>query len=172
MDEAQRLVIGTTTSWTSSSALSNGNAQQKITGTNVSSLQYPDSSDYPGFTGDQEYQRFIYKTSASTGTITFGTLTAAQISPYGTGDVNILLYLDDDAVWFDLGVVQGSNSNDGSSRALAIPVRVSTTTSGSTVGFSFGTYTTGPTGSGNLGRYRIVIIFRNNTRTITSLTGA
>lgn len=172
MDEAQRIVISTTTAWTSSATLANGNAQQKITGTNVASLQYPDATDYPGFTGDQEYQRFLYKTSASTGTITFGTLTAAQISPYGTGDVNVLLYLDNDAVWFDLGVVQGSNSNDGSSRALAIPARVSATTSGSTVGFSFGTYTTGPTGSGNLGRYRLVIIFRTNVRTITSITSA
>jgi hypothetical protein len=172
MDEAQRLVIGTTTTWTSTAALTNGNAQQKITGVNTSSLQYPDATEYPGFSGDQEYQRFLYKTSASTGLITFGTLTAAQISPYGTGDINVLLYLDDDAVWFDLGMVHGANGNDGSARNLAIPARVSGTTSGSTVGFSFGSYTTGPTGSGNLGRYRLVVIFRNNTRAITSLGSA
>jgi hypothetical protein len=172
MDEAQRLVPGTTTAWTSSLALTNGNAQQKITGTNVASLQYPDANDYPGFTGEQEYQRFLYKTSASTGTITFGTLTADQISPYGTGDVNVLLYLDHDAVWFDLGVVQGANGNNGSSRALAIPARVSATTSGNTVGFSLGTYTTGSTDSGNLGRYRLVVIFRTNVRTITSIASA
>jgi len=166
VDEAQRLVLGTLTAWTSSSALTNGNAQVR-NGT----LQYPDSSDYPGFTGDQEYQRLFSKTSASTGTLSFNAgFDVANISPYGSGDLNVLIYLDNDALYFDLGVPAGLGG-DGSSKALAIGGK-NTGSSGVTLNWSIGTYTTGPTGSGNLGKFRIIIIFRNNTRTMTSITSS
>lgn len=171
MDEAQRLVLGASTAWDSTAALATGNAQQRITGTNTASLQYPDSSEYPGFTGDQEYQRYIYKTSASTGSLTFGNLPYTAISPYGSGDVNVLIYLDNDGKWFDLGVPQGSNGNNGSTRGAAISARANGS-SGNTVQWSLGTYTTGPTNAGNLGRYRLVIIFRNSNRTITSISSS
>lgn len=166
VDEAQRVIIGTTTSWTSSTTLSNGNAQVR-NGT----LQYADSGDYAGFSGDQEYQRFFYKTSASTGTLTFnGGFDVANVSPYGSGDLNVLLYLDNDALFFDLGVAAGLGGN-GSSKALAIGGK-NTGSSGTTLNWSIGTYTTGPVGSGNLGRYRLVIIFRNTNRSITSITSS
>lgn len=166
VDEAQRVEIGTTTSWTSSSALSNGNAQVR-NGT----LQYPDSGDYPGFTGDQEYQRFFYKTSASTGSLTFNNgFDIANISPYGSGDLNILLYLDDDALYFDLGI-SADLGGDGSSLATAIGAK-NIGSSGTVLNWSLGTYTTGPAGSGNLGRYRLIVIFRNTNQTITSITSS
>lgn len=166
VDEAQRLVIGTNTAWTSSNALTNGNAQVR-NGT----LQYPDSGDYPGFTGDQEYQRFFYKTSASTGTLTFDAgFNVSNISAYSTGSLNILLYLDSDAKWFDLGLAVGLGG-DGSSRAQAIGGK-NTGSSGTVLNWSIGTYTTGVPGSGNEGRYRIVIIFRNTTYSIASITSS
>lgn len=166
VDEAQRLVIGTLTAWTSSAALTNGNAQVR-NGT----LQYPDSGDYPGFTGDQEYQRLFSKTSASTGTLTFNAgFDVANISAYGTGDLNVLIYLDNDALYFDLGIAAGLGGN-GSTKALAIGGK-NTGSSGITLNWSIGVYTTGPTGSGNLGKYRVVIIFRNTNRTITSITSS
>lgn len=166
VDEAQRVVLNTTTAWTSSTTLNNGNAQVR-NGT----LQYPDSGDYPGFSGDQEYQRFFYKTSSSTGSLTFeNSFDVANISPYGSGDLNILIYLDDDALYFDLGVSAGLGGN-GSSKALAIGGR-NTGSSGNTLNWSIGTYTTGPVGSGNAGRYRLVIIFRNTNQTITSIVSS
>lgn len=166
VDEAQRVVLDTSTAWTSSSALTNGNAQVR-NGT----LQYPDSGDYPGFTGDQEYQRFFHKTSASTGTLTFNAgFDIANVSPYGSGDLNILIYLDDDALYFDLGISAGLGG-DGSTEATAIGGK-NTGSSGVTLNWSIGTYTTGPTGSGNLGKYRVIIIFRNTNRTITSITSS
>jgi hypothetical protein len=166
VDEAQRLELDTLTSWTSSDTLLNGNAQVRN-----GVLQYPDSTDYPGFTGDQEYQRLFSKTSASTGTLTFNSgFDIADISPYGSGDLNILIYLDDDSVYFDLGIPAGLGV-DGSSKADAFGGK-NIGSSGNTLNWSIGTYTTGPTGSGNLGKYRIMIIFRNDNNQITSITAS
>jgi len=171
-DEARRLVIGSGIAFTSTLEMANGNAQVR-SGT----LQYPLAADYDtqwggshSFTGDQEYQRYFYKTSASTGTLTFTGFTASNIAPYGTGNINALLYLDGDALWFDLGVLQGSNSNNGSTRAAAISAK--TSASGGALGWSIGTKTTGVAGSGNSARYRVVIIFRNNTYSMTSITSS
>jgi hypothetical protein len=171
-DEARRLVIGSGIAFTSTLEMASGNAQVR-SGT----LQYPLASDYDTqwggthtFSGDQEYQRYFYKTSASTGTLTFGGFTASNVAPYGTGSINVLLYLDGDALWFDLGVLQGSNANDGSSRSAAISAK--TSASGGALGWSIGVKTTGVSGAGNSARYRAVIIFRNNTYSMTSITSS
>lgn len=171
-DEARRLVIDTGIGFTSTIDLANGNAQVR-SGT----LQYPTASDYDTewggshtFTGDQEYQRYFYKTSASTGQLSLGGFTASNISAYGSGSVNLLLYLEGDNKYFDLGVLQGSNANDGSARNQAISAKVAT--SGSGISWSFGVYSTGVSGAGNSGRYRAIIIFRNNTYSMTSITSS
>jgi hypothetical protein len=171
-DEARRLVIGSGIAFTSTLEMASGNAQVR-SGT----LQYPLAADYDTqwggthtFSGDQEYQRYFYKTSASTGTLTFGGFTASNIAPYGTGNINVLLYLDGDALWFDLGVLQGSNSNNGSTRSAAISAK--TSASGGALGWSIGVKTTGVSGAGNSARYRAVVIFRNNTYSMTSITSS
>jgi hypothetical protein len=171
-DEAQRLVIGSGIAFTSNIDMANGNAQVR-SGT----LQYPLASDYDteyggshSFTGDQEYQRYFYKTSASTGTLTFTGFAATNIAAYGTGNMNVLAYLESDSKWFDLGVLQGSNGNDGSTRSLAIAAK--TSASGGALNWSFGVYSTGVSGAGNSGRYRVVVIFRNNTYSMTSITSS
>jgi hypothetical protein len=171
-DEARRLVIGSGIAFTSTLEMANGNAQVR-SGT----LQYPLAADYDTewggthtFSGDQEYQRYFYKTSASTGTLTFAGFTAANVAPYGTGNINVLLYLDGDALWFDLGVLQGSNSNNGSTRSAAISAK--TSASGGALGWSIGVKTTGVSGAGNSARYRAVVIFRNNTYSMTSITSS
>ncbi len=171
-DEAYRLVIGSGVAFTSNIDMANGNAQVR-SGT----LQYPLAADYDteyggshSFTGDQEYQRYFYKTSASTGSLTFTGFTASNVAAYGTGNLNVLAYLEGDNKWFDLGVQQGSNANDGSSRALAISAK--TSTSSGVLNWSFGVYSTGVAGAGNSARYRVVVIFRNNTYSMTSITSA
>jgi hypothetical protein len=171
-DEARRLVIGSGIAFTSTLEMASGNAQVR-SGT----LQYPLAADYDTqwggthtFSGDQEYQRYFYKTSASTGTLTFAGFTASNVAPYGTGNINVLLYLDGDALWFDLGVLQGSNSNNGSTRSAAISAK--TSASGGALGWSIGVKTTGVSGAGNSARYRAVIIFRNNTYSMTSITSS
>ena len=162
-DEAQRLVLDTGTAWTSSTALSTGNAQVR-NGT----LQYPDSTDYPGFTGNQEYQRWIYKTSASTGTLTLTGIAYTDVNPYGTGDLNVLVQLDSDGQYFDLGRVVGDNNGngDGTTRADSKGARSSGT--GAIISWSIGTYTT----ANNTDRYRIIIIFRNTNHSMTAISSS
>ena len=81
-----------------------------------------------------------------------------------------MLYLEGDNKYFDLGVLQGSNANDGSSRAQAISAKIAT--SGSGVSWSFGVYSTGVSGAGNSGRYRAIVIYKNNTYSMTSITSS
>lgn len=162
-DEAQRLVLNTLTSWTSTATLVNGNAQVRN-----GVLQYPDTTDYPGFSGVQEYQRNIAKTSASTGSLTFTGITYSQISSYGTGNLNVLLQLDTDGQYFDLGRAVGSNNGNGDGTSRANSKGALTSGSGGVVNWSFGTYST----FSNNNRYRVIIIFRNSTLSITGLVGA
>ena len=171
-DEARRLVIDTGIGFTSNIDMANGNLQVR-SGT----LQYPTAAEYDAeyggthtFTGNQEYQRYFYKTSASTGTLTFGGFTASNIAPYGTGSVNVLLYLEGDAKYFDLGTLQGSNANDGSTRS--VPISAKTSASSGALNWSLGVFTTGVAGAGNSARYRAIVILRNNTYSMTSITSS
>ena len=171
-DEARRLVIDTGIGFTSNIDMANGNLQVR-SGT----LIYPQTAEYDAeyggshtFSGDQEYQRYFYKTSASTGTLTFGGFTASNIAPYGTGSVNVLLYLEGDAKYFDLGTLQGSNANDGSTRS--VPISAKTSASSGALNWSLGVFTTGVAGAGNSARYRAIVILRNNTYSMTSITSS
>lgn len=125
----------------------------------------------PTFTGDREYERYFYKTSASTGTLTFTGFTVTNISSWNTGDINMLMYLENDAKWFDLGVDVGADpeTRNGTTRALAYGAR-NTGSSAGTLNWSIGTFTTGPSGSGNDAKFRLVITFKNSTYTINSVT--
>jgi hypothetical protein len=169
VDEARRLgdVSSTTPDWTSSDLLTDGYAQVKIVGSG-GQVQFPDATDYPGFVAtEQIYQRHFTKAAASSGTIVFGGFTVAQIDPYGTGDTNVLLRLDTDALFFDAGLAFGANNGDasGDSPANSIGCQVGTS-SGSSLDFTFGVNSTAANGS----RYRVQLIFKNTTDSITSLT--
>lgn len=161
-DEAQRLVLNTGIGWTSSILLTNGNAQVR-NGT----LQYPNAADYPSvtFSGAQQYQRWIYKSNASLGTITLTGLTYSNISPYGTGNINVLIYLDTDQIYFDLAILFGTSGKTGATPATAYGGQNSGS-SGTTVAYNLGTYNT----VNNNSRFRLIIIFNNSTYSITNLT--
>ena len=173
-DESQRLLNGTSSPFDPTiTPLANGYAQVRN-----GIARYPISSDYSGsptFTGDQEYQRWFYKTSASTGSLTFANgFNPSSISPYGLGDLNLLIYLDGDGVWFDLSVQVGialnasSQVRDGSSMAKAFGGLVSMTSS--VIHWSTGRYTTGVSGSGNGGAYRFVAVFTDSAVSLTAIT--
>jgi len=171
-DEARRLVIDTGIGFTSTIDLINGNLQAR-SGT----LIYPQVADYDTewggshtFNGDQEFQRYFYKTSASTGTLTFVGVAGAAVSAYGSGSLNVLMYLEGDNKYFDLGTLQGSNANDGSTRSLAISAK--TSVSSGALNWSIGTNTTGVAGAGNSGRYRLIVIYKNSNPQITSITSS
>src|SRR5208283_2799557 len=121
-----------------------------------------------GFSGNQEYQREFSKTSASTGSLTFSGIVYTNISPYGTGDLNILIQLDDDGIYFDLGMVVGDNNGNGSGTSRANSLGGQVNGSGGVLNWSLGTYTTANNGN----QYRVIIIFRNSNKTITQILSA
>lgn len=156
-DEAQRLVVGTTTAFNSQTPLPNGEAQVRC-----GSLIYGEQ-DYPAKSGDQVYERYFVKPTANSGRLTFVGLDPSNISPYGTGQLNIILQLDNEGIFFDLGRPFGDNAGDGSSISTALGARVSATST--YANFSFGTFTT----ANNLSRYRVKIIFKGNTYMLSSI---
>lgn len=169
-DEAKRIVLnsgttsGTATPFDSTLALVSGNAQQRHSGV----LQYPNSSDYPGFTGDQEYQRFIAKVGASTGALTLTGILYTNIAAYNTGNLNVLLHLAVQNLFFDFGKPVGSFNGTGSgdSRANSIGARNDGASSGSILAWSLGTYST----AFNNNEYRLIVIFKNNTYTLSRIS--
>jgi hypothetical protein len=171
VDEARRVVLnsgtysGNATPFVSTAALVNGNAQQRHNGV----LQYPNSTEYPGFTGPQQYQRFISKPSASTGLLNIS-IPYTGISKYNTGALNMLIHLSTTGKYFDLGTPVGSYNGDGSgsSPANSIGARNDSTSSGNVVGWSLGTYST----AFNNNEYRLIILFNNNTLTLDSISEA
>jgi len=171
-DEARRIVLdsgttfGTATLFDSTASLVNGNAQQRHDGT----LQFPNITDYPGFTGDQEYQRFFDKAGASTGAITFQGVLFSNISPFGTGNLNVLIELAVQGKFFDLGRSVGSNNGDGSgnSRANSVGARNDGLSSGNILAWSLGVDST----AFNNNEYRMIVIFKNTTHIISRITEA
>lgn len=163
VDELRRLQVGTDTAWVSSGALADGNAQVRN-----GRLVHGADGDYGGHVLDAVYERVIDKTSASNGTIrTLGT-TAAQISALGTGQMNILLQLETDGVWFDLGLDFGLDNGDGSGDSPANSRGARITASGSDLDFSFGLLSTG----NNDNEYRLRIVFLGaNGLEMTSVEG-
>ena len=171
-DEARRIVLnsgtysGNAAPFVPTALLVDGNAQQRHNG----HLQYPDTTDYPGFSGDQEYQRFIAKASASTGLLTFSGLTtvASQISRYNTGALNVLIHLSTSGKYFDLGLSVGAfnGTGSGNSRADSVGARNDSLTSGNVLAWSLGTAST----AFNNNEYRIIIIFKNSTLFVSGIS--
>jgi hypothetical protein len=172
-DENYRRIIGTATSWDSTADLTNGNLMIR-SGTLVNPSTYAAEYDaeFPlaaphTYSGDQEYQRYFYKESASTGTFTFTGISGHAVSSYGSGSLNMLLYLEGESLYFDLGTLQGSNANDGSARNLAISAKTSATST--QLNWSLGTKSTGVSGVGNSGRYKLIVIYKNTNPNITRI---
>jgi hypothetical protein len=184
-DEVFRLVndsSGTGTSFDSTANLLNSNAQVR-SGT----LRVPVQAEYTAqwggsaidYSGDTifEYQRYFSHTSPSptkSGTLAFSGITATDIYAYGSSGsgstgLNLLIYLETDAVWFDMGVPVGLGG-DGSTKSLAIGAKDIANTSGSNLAWSLGSsYSTAL----NNNRYRLSIIFnKNSTKTITQVTSS
>jgi len=158
-DEAQRKYVSGLTAFVSTAALPNGEAQVRS-----GSLEYG-SVDYPAKSGDQLFTRFFSKVAANSGTIVFGGLNVANIAPYGTGSLNVLLILETEGKWFDLGRPFGSNNGTGAGNDATNSKGGRVSGSGNNLSFTFGTNTT----SNNSNQYRILVIFKNNTYSITSL---
>lgn len=185
-DEDMRVSIGSTSLFPSStSPLVNGNAQVRN-----GVLCYPVTADYSGigatyFSGDQQYERYFYKESASNGTLTFTGLSnaATDVVSVGSGQtsncINILLQLIDTGIgsttpiYYDLGAnvtVTPIGSYGGVGTSNLYGGRFSATSSA--INFSFGTRSTENNTTANLGRYKVIIIFKDSTKSINSITSS
>ena len=185
-DEDMRVSVGTTGSFDpTASPLINGNAQVRN-----GILCYPVLADYTGigstyFSGDQAYERFFYKESASNGTLSISGLSnvASDIVGVGSGvtsgKINVLLQLIDTGigttsyVYFDLGenasaLPIGSYGGVGTSNLYGGRFSANS----NSVTFSFGTKSTENNSTPNLGRYRLIVIFKDNTKSITSIASS
>jgi len=182
-DEAFRLVNDTTgsgTAFTSTNNLSHSNAQVR-SGTLRVPLQAEYTAEWGGaaidYSGDSifEYQRYFVKSGTTkSGTLAFSGITSTDIYAYGSSGtgftgLNLLIYLETDAVWFDLGIPVGLGGT-GLNKTLAIGAKDIANTSGSTLAWSLGSlYSTAL----NNNRYRLSVIFnKNSTKTITQITSS
>lgn len=160
LDEAQRLQIGTNTPFVSSAVLVNGEAQVRN-----GSLTYG-NIDYPTKTGDQIYERiFTVSPQQNGGSMTFAGFTASNIASYNTGNINIFLRLTTNGLYYDLGRPFGSNNGTGDGSTLANSIGARVSTSGGNLNYTFGVVSTFPSN-----QYRMIIVFKNNTYSITSIT--
>jgi hypothetical protein len=131
------------------------------------------------FAGSQKYERFFYNEFASSIILTITGLSnvATDIEAYQTGSVNLIAQIYDldnpgTAHYYDLGqnfqstpLVQTFEGN------TLYGARVSSTSNSIT--FSFGVQNTQSSGvSPNYGKYRLIAIFNDDTKTITQITSA
>ena len=160
VDTLQRLVLGTSTPWNSTPPLVAGNAQVRN-----GSLVHGNDGDYPthGAGTIAQYERRFSPGVQSGGTLRLTGVTAATIAAFGTGTLNVLLQLEGDGLWFDLGLdapfVNGSG--DGSSPANSIGARFGV--SGGDLIFTLAAPASGgpySTGGANGGQYRIRVSLR------------
>lgn len=159
-DEAQRLYMGTSTTFDSTIPLPDGEAQ-------VSSGILRFNTDYTRTLSVQRYDRkFSSVSSLSSGTFNIGGFDTATVAPYGTGSVNIILYTNssiaDNKRYFDLGIPFGQGG-DGSTMAAAIGCRVNN--SGSKITYTFGTYSTASSNR----EFLTSIFFLDNIQVMSSI---
>lgn len=145
-DEAQRLYHGTTNTFDSTAALPTDEA-----------MVVPGALTYGTGTGDKRYERRFTKATANSGTIIFTGITFNDISPQGTGDLNVLLLLETENIYFDLGRPFGDDNGDGSGSSIANARGARVSGTGDTVNFSFGTFST----ANNSQRYRMIVVLRS-----------
>lgn len=154
-DEDKRLNAGTNTAFDSTIALAITEA-----------LVTPGQLNQNGGV-DEKYERLFFKTTANSGTITFAGIAYTDIAAYATGNVNVLLLLETEVIYFDLGKAFGDNNGTGSGDSPANSKGARVAGSGSDIDFSFGTFST----ANNSNEYRMIITLKNaSAGTITTIT--
>ena len=162
-DENYRLLVDQNVAWDSTTGLGFSDLQVRS-----GFLRYPVAADYNNeyggsftFTGEREYQRRFDLESASSGRFLFTGVSGAAVSVYGSGFLNMLLYLEGSQVYFDLGKPVNTGSPTGASRGDAFGGQKAVVGTGIT--FSIGTFTTGTIDDANQARFRLIVIYRNST---------
>jgi hypothetical protein len=153
--------------WTSSTALTNGQAQE-VNGSliyptvNYSTYLPTQAVDYSAFSGNQVYYRAIYSLNNpnSNGVLELGNLVNADVSAVGSGNVNVEIKLPTQTGWIDLGKPYDSGTFTGIDGDGG---RVSQT--GSSWTWTVGTFSTAYSGW----MYIVRITIRVNTKSLTQI---
>jgi len=114
--------------------------------------------------------RRFTKAAASSGSLTFaGFAPNSALAPYGSGNLNVLIWLTDQKLYFDLGRAFGVGGGAGATMATGISAYSSLTATA--INWTLGTYSTGNEVS-HVGTYVVIVVFRNSTSTMTQITAA
>lgn len=159
LDESNRVFLSTNTAFDSTISLPNGEAQVRN-----GSLTYG-NVDYPSKTGDQRYDRKFTVGVQNGGSMTFVGINGSNVSAYNTGNINIFLQLETVGGYYDLGKPFGSNNGTGDGSSIANSKGGQVSVSGTTLNYTFGTFST----ASNSNQFRMIIVFRNSTNSITSV---
>ncbi len=112
------------------------------------------------------FARRFTKAATNNGNIIFGNIfTLSQVSQFGSGNLNILLKLETDGLWFDLGRPFGSNNGTGDGSTPANSMGARTSFAAGNFGYSFGTFST----ANNSSQYQLLIIEQAGAAIITSI---
>ncbi len=163
LDEDKRLTqVGGV--WDPTAVLVNGNAQVYN-----GDLRHGADGDYPAHVSPAVYIRRIYKPTASNGILTFQGITYTDITPYGTGNLNVILLLETEGKYFDIGRMVGDDNGNGSGDSLVNSYGSRITGVGGVVDFSFLLHSTGLNGN----QYGlIVLLLTSGGPIITRITGS
>lgn len=168
---------GVTGQWTSSNAISNGDAQVYFFNTTTHGLVYPtinftsgyvpaQSRNYSTFTGNQQYVRAFVPTASKTSiTVTLNGV-AGGIGSLGTGDLNVEIKLPTQTGWLDGAVAFDSAAGVGSDGLGCLSGSISYTGGNAAFTLTFGGKATVDSG----GRMYMRITLRNSNRSISSIT--
>jgi hypothetical protein len=175
-DESKRILTaagtgGTDGPWTSSDYAifnpGNGAHAQVQNGT----LRYPVSVDYANFafsgTDKQYLRRFTKSGALSSGILTFGGFNPlTDSSSYGNGNTNLIMWLTDQNIYYDLALEFGTGG-DGSSISLAKGAW--TARSSNAIAWSLGTTSLGNELT-HTNQFALIVIFRNTSKSMTQIT--
>lgn len=166
-DESKRLLRGSDTFWIPESSFDSTPSGQDAQVRN-GYLVYPVGSDYSITpTGIKEYQRkFETEIPASSGFLRIDGIVHDDLSVYGTGSLNILLQLDNCNKYFDIAK-STCYTCTGHTRSEAYPSKIEHSYGENIFGFTLGTFSTGLETNY---AYRIIVIFRDNSKAISRIT--
>jgi len=155
--------------WDSSLLLSNGDAQvyngqliYPVTDYTAGFLPAPQTADYSAFAGDQAYYRAFYKaaTPKSSGIYEILGILSGDVSPVGTGNLNVEIKLPSQTGWLDLG-----SSFDSGTFTGVDGDGCKTLQSGSSWSWTAGTFSTADSGFMTVVR----VTLRNSTKSVASI---
>lgn len=168
-----------TNQWTSSSALSTGNAQCYIISDNLHGLVYPTTNftsgykptqgggtNYSSFSGDQKYTRCFISPNSKTNASLVLNGVAAGVGVLGASDINVEIKLPTQTAWLDCAKAYNVSDGVGTDGNGCLNGTISYTGGNATINVTFGGKATFDSNN----RMYVRVTLRNTNRTISRFT--